>query len=337
MSRETRRFYDLGGDILEVTTSGGELLACFDRAYGDLRSATEQPGGFTLELLERPLPEPPAHLPLVFDGDVPVDGHCRLYVSDGETFLIFPDRAALSINRENRRGRITVTAGAAEATCGAVGVAAIEAVADSAGQVMMHAAALTLPGERRCILIHAPSGTGKTTTTLALIKDRFGLCSDDAAFLKAHNDGFSAWGFPSDLKVHRKTAPFAPWLAPALTGEWDAEGEQPVTRAALAAYGRVENYEPRPVAALFRLVRSAGDETEIVPIRRADILMSLAADNLYVGLTGLLPIQKRRFEALARLAAAAPVLEIRAGGNLTGLGAAITAALGKRRQPVNVS
>jgi hypothetical protein len=194
-----------------------------------------------------------------------------------------------------------------------------------------------LPGERRCILIHAPSGTGKTTTTIGLIKDGFGLCSDDAAFLKARNDGFCAWGFPSDLKVHQKTAAFAPWLAPAFTGEWDAEGEQPMARAALAAYGRVEDYEPRPVAALFRLVRSAGDETEVVPIRRADILMSLAADNVFVGLTGLLPIQRRRFDALARLAAAAPVLEIRAGSSLAGLGAAITAALARQRQPAKVS
>ena len=337
MSRETRQLYDLGGTILEVTTSGSELLACFDRAYCDLRAATERPGDFVLELVEEPLPEPPEHLPLAFDGEMPVDGRCRLYVSDGETFLIFPNRSALLINRESRRGRITVAVGEAEATRGAVSVAAIEAAADSAGQVMLHAAALTLPGERRCVLIHAPSGTGKTTTTLALIKDRFGLCSDDAIFFKAQDHGFCAWGFPSDLKVHQKTEAFAPWLAPSLTDAWNAEGEQPITRVALAAYGRVEDYEPRPVAALFRLVRCAGDETGIVATKRADILMSLAADNVYVGLTGLLPIQRRRFVALGRLAAAVPVLEIRAGGDLTGLGTAITAALAKRDQPAKVS
>jgi hypothetical protein len=332
MRRETVSFYDLGGSILEVTTTGAELLASFDRAYGDLRVTGERSGDFALELVEGPLPEPPAHLLLAFDGDVPVDGHCRHYVSDGETFLIFPDRAVLSTNRDEYRGRIIVAAGEAEATRGAVGVAAIEAAADSVGHVMMHAAALTLPeGRRRCILIHAPSGTGKTTTTLALLEEGFGLCSDDAAFLKAQDRGFYAWGFPSDVKVHRRTVAFAPWLAPALTGEWDEEGEQRVTRVALAASRRVEDYEPRPVAALFRLVRSTGDETEIAPIRRTDILMSLAADNVYVGLTGLLPIQKRRFHALARLAAAVPVMEIRAGRNLGELGAAITAALAGHR------
>jgi hypothetical protein len=274
---------------------------------------------------------------LAFDGNVPVDGHCRLFVSDEETFLTFPGRSTMSIDRRARIGRITVAPGEAEKILGTAGIAAIEAAADNAGHVMMHAAVLTLPSERRCILIHAPSGTGKTTTSLMLVGAGFGLCSDDAVFLSAQDGGFTAWGFPSPLKVHRNTLTFAPWLAAALTGDWDSEGEQALPRADLAACGRVEDYQPRPVAALFRLARSAGAETEIVPVSRTDILMSLAADNVSVGVFGMPPVQKRRFETLARLAATVPVLEIRAGRDLTGLGPAITARLAQHAQSAIVS
>lgn len=337
MNERMRQHYNLGGSILEVTAGSAELLGQFDRVYGDLRAKAPQPADFELDLVESRLPDRPAHLPLAFDGEVSVDGHCRLYVSDEETFLLFPRRCAMSIDRRACSGRITVAPGEAEKIRGTVGIAAIEAAADNAGHVMMHAAALTLPGERRCILIHAPSGTGKTTTSLMLVRAGFGLCSDDAIFLCPHDGGFAAWGFPSALKVHRNTPTFAPWLAPALTAAWDKEDEQALTRASLAAYGRVEDYEPRPVAALFRLARSPGEETEIVPVGRTDILMSLATDNVSVGVAGMPPVQKRRFETLARLAATVPVLEIRAGENLAGLGPSITASLTQQRQSAIVS
>jgi hypothetical protein len=329
MSRTLAAFsYDLGGHRLKVTSSSEELRNHFDRDFGQLRSAANGPQGFMLDLVEGALPEPPASLRLVFEGPLRTEGCCRFFASEQESFLLLPGCCTLEIDRHESRGRITIAPGHAERIHGAVGIAAVEAAADDAGQAMLHAAALTLPDDRRCVLIHAPSGTGKTTTALALVHAGYGLCSDDAVFVGAESIGFSAWGFPSDLKVHRNTLSLMPWLAPFLADGWDNEGEQPLSRTALASLGRVEDYEPCPVAGLFRLSRASGEETEIAPVRRADVLASLAADNVRTGLTGLVPLQKRRFDMLARLTAAVPVHEIRAGRNLTGLGDAIRSKLG---------
>lgn len=323
--------YDLGGHCLEVTSSSDELGERFDRLYGPLRAATNAPAPFRLDLAEGHLPEPPPELPLVSQHSLPGEGECRFYASERETFLVFPGSCTLAIDRHTRRSRITIVPGQEERIGGTAGVLAIEAAADDAGQAMLHAACLTLPGEQRCVLIHAPSGTGKTTTALALLGAGYGLCSDDAALVGEGANGLAAWGFPSDPKVHRNTLALMPWLAPALAGEWNEEDEQQVPRAALAGLGRVEDGRPRPVAGLFRLARRAGEQTEVVPLGRADVLASLTADNVRVGLTGVLPLQQRRFVMLARLAAAVPVHEVRVGGDLAGLGEAIGRALAGAR------
>jgi hypothetical protein len=320
--------YDLGGHRLEVVTANDNLRAQFERCYAAFRSGTTHaPVGFRLDLVEGTVPDPPAGFRLVFDGPIPIEGPCRLFASEESTYLLFPD-CALRIDRARHYGCITVAPGRAERIRGTIGIAAIEAAADDAGQVMLHAAGLTLPGARRCILIHAPSGTGKSTTALALMRGGFGLCSDDAIFARADAAGISAWGFPSDVKVHRHTLQLMPWLAPALTGDWNREGEQPIRWQALGEFGRVESREAHPVAALFRLARAAGEESEIVPIARAEILASLAADNVRTGRTGLLPLQKRRLDMIARLAATVPVYELRAGRDVSGLARVVAAKLG---------
>jgi hypothetical protein len=319
--------YDLGGHRLEVVTTHGDLRDHFARYYAAFRAEMmHAPIGFRLDLALGEVPDPPAGFRLVFDGAIPVDGPCRLFASDDGTYLLFPD-CALRIDRRRHHGCITVAPGRAERMRGTIGVAAIEAAADDAGQVMLHAAGLTLPGDGRCILIHAPSGTGKSTTALALMRAGFGLCSDDAVFVRADTAGVSAWGFPSDVKVHRNTARLMPWLAPALTGNWNSEDEEPVRWQALGAFGRVEDRAPRPIAALLRLARADGETSEIVSVGRAEILASLAADNVRTGLTGLLPLQRRRFDMIARLATTVPVYELRAGRDVTGLADIISAKL----------
>ncbi|TIT54542.1 MAG: serine kinase, partial [Mesorhizobium sp.] len=88
---------------------------------------------------------------------------------------------------------------------------------------MLHTAGLTLPGRDAVVLIHAPSGTGKTTTSLALATHGFGLCSDDAMIL---NVGATpvAWGLPRHVKIHEKTARMIPQVAPCLGPSWDRNG-----------------------------------------------------------------------------------------------------------------
>ena len=315
--------YSLGGHHLQVVVFNDGLYTPFDRSYGALRKSASGPPGFTLELTEGPVPEPRPGLRLVYEGPLPFEGDCRFFASETATHLLFPGSCAFESDRQKNWGRIVVAPGNAERLNGAIGVAAIEAAADATGQAMLHAAALSLPDDNRCVLIHAPSGTGKTTTALALFRAGFGLCADDAAFVRAEATGCSVWGFPSDLKVHRHTPALMPWLAPFLTADWNEDGEQSISRDALRAIGRVEDYEPRAVAGIFRLSRTPIDGTTVLPLGRAEMLASLAADNVRTGLTGLLPLQRRRFATLARLVAAVPVYEICAGRDLAGLADAV--------------
>ena len=321
--------YDLGGHRLAVFAANEALLARFDRSYAAFR--LEDPkgdAGFRLDLVEGELPMPPAGFVLTFDGILPYDGPCRSYAAGERVHLLYGDDCALEIDRDRHYARITVAPGRTECMRGTISILAMEAAADSDNQVLMHAAGLTPPGDdSRCFLIHAPSGVGKTTTSLALVRSGFRLCSDDAVFTRVDGAGVSAWGLPAAPKVHRHTVALMPWLAPMLAGAWSSEDERPVRWQTLADGGFTRDRTPRPVAALFRLARAGDGRTAIAPVARADILTSLAADNLRQSRAGLLPLQRRRFAMLTRLATTCPVYELRAGSDIDRLADVVAARM----------
>ena len=177
----------------------------------------------------------------------------------------------------------------------------LDAAIDASGQFMLHAAGLTLPGSEAQVLIFAESGTGKTTTSLALADSGFGLCTDNSMVIRLDGSATSGWGLPRDLKVHHNTARMMPWLKPYLNGKWNDEGEQAVTRAALADRIRIETAARRPVAGIFFLQRGEGVKSAAAPLGQTDTLVSLAADNVRTGQTGLLASHRRRFAGLAGL------------------------------------
>ena len=214
----------------------------------------------------------------------------------------------------------------------------LDAALDAGGQHMLHTAGLTLPDSDALVLIHAPSGTGKTTTSLALASQGFGLCSDDAMILNVASGKAVAWGLPRHVKIHRKTAEMVPLVSPCLGPSWDRNGEQAVSLERLSEIVRVEDSGPRPVAALLHLARSADDQNRLVAMARTDAMVALAADNVRTGMTGLLPLQKRRLETIVRLVSTVPTftLEVgreagRCGGvDPLGVGAGLNGRIGRR-------
>ena len=106
----------------------------------------------------------------------------------------------------------------------------------------------------------------------------------------------SGWGLPRDLKVHHNTAEMMPWLKPYLNGQMGRGGRASVTRAALADRVRIEKAEQRPVAGYSCSTRRRRKST-IAPLGQTDTLVSLAADNVRTGKTGLLASHRRRFAA----------------------------------------
>ncbi|TPJ82708.1 serine kinase [Mesorhizobium sp. B2-6-2] len=324
MSDQTFR-YDLNGQVIGITAARADLWPSFDLMLGALRVNEPVQPGFRVDIVETlELHENPEGK-LAFDGDVPLDGHCRMIDAGGVFHLVFPGQQTLSIHDGEGRAEIRLHPDSKIKWTPLMMV--LDAALDADGQHMLHTAGLTLPGKDGLVLIHAPSGTGKSTTSLALASRGFGLCSDDVMILKASAQGITAWGMPRKVKVHRNTAAMLPFVAPWLDEKWDAEGEQSVSLDRLGEIIRVEDVRARPVAALLHLARSADTETRLLPMARTDAMVALATDNVRTGMTGLLSLQKRRMATIATLVKAVPTFTLEVGANPVEAAALIRAAV----------
>lgn len=317
--------YDLGGHRLALEAQTDALLRPLDLFLAPLRVAADRAPDFRLMLRHGPYHG-------AREGDVPLFAGPLLTegafegLRRGEGLLLRgPDVSAL-IEPARRRAEIVTAPGAEFRTASSVGLLTLEMAVDAFGQALIHAAGLTLPDRDAVVLLHAPSGTGKTTTALALAGAGFGLCADDALVLGVGAAGLSAWGLPRFVKIHRHTAALLPWLAPALGATWDVAGEQAVPLAALARHARIEDRRPRPLAGLFMVTRGEGP-TQVLAQARVDALAALAADNVRGGIAGLEAHQARRWALLGRLVAATPVFELRVGPDVGAIAARVREAL----------
>ena len=323
--RTTTFLYDLKGQVISVTAARADLWPSFDLMLGALRVDEPVQPGFRVNIVETPqLAENPQGK-LAFDGEVPFDGHCRM-IDAGDVFhLVFPGQQTVSIRDEEGCAEIRVHPDSKIKWTLLMMV--LDAALDAGGQHMLHMAGLTLPGSDALVLIHAPSGTGKSTTSLALASQGFGLCSDDVMILRVAQTGVTAWGMPRKVKIHRNTAAMLPFVSPCLGETWDAEGEQAVSLDRLGEIIRVEDVRARPVAALLHLARSTDGETRLVPMPKTDAMVALAADNVRTGMTGLLPLQKRRMATIAALVKTVPTFTLEVGARPVEAAQLIRAAL----------
>ena len=134
---------------------------------------------------------------------------------------------------------------------------------------------------------------GKTTTSLALALDGFGLLTDDASILmpgSADSDGGRPrfWGLPRALKVHRRTAEMLPRVGALLSDRWNSEGEQVLTRQALR--GIVDAPPPRACTLIAAVVLGprVGGSHQMRTVKRSELLAHLAADNIFKSSRGVL-------------------------------------------------
>jgi len=317
--------YGLNGGTIGIHADHPGLWRDFDRMLGGLRIDDPVEPHFRLRITEaQMLDEAPGGL-LVFDGEIPDDGYCRMIEDGGTVHLVFPERQTVAINGEEGWAEIRRRPGTKAAWTPSMLV--LDAALDAGGQHMLHTAGLTLPDHDAVVLIHAPSGTGKTTTSLALATQGFGLCSDDAMILNVTPATPMAWGLPRDVKIHQKTAEMIPPVSPCLGPSWDRNGEQAVSLELLAGIVRVEGPSARPVAALLHLARSADSQTRLVAMARTDAMVALAIDNVRTGMTGLLPLQKRRLATIAGLVSSVPTFTLEVGERPADASALIRAAL----------
>jgi len=323
------RNFDLIGPVLRVEAADERLIDRFATLLRGLGIETDQEPVFTLTVREGE-PEPiPAAAAIVYEGPVFWEGDCVYADKDSQLHLSFPDRLSLVVDPIRKAAEIIVAPDSISRVGATAGMLALDAAIDASGQFMLHAAGLTLPGSESQVLVFAQSGTGKTTTSLALADSGFGLCTDDSMVIRLDGSAATGWGLPRDLKVHHNTAEMMPWLKPYLKGKWNDEGEQAVTRAALSDRIRVETAARRPVAGVFFLQRGDAVKSVAAPLSQTDTLVSLAADNVRTGRTGLLASHRRRFASLAGLASSVPTFAVTVGSDPRSIAPAILEAIGQ--------
>jgi len=321
------RDFNLIGPVLRVEAAEERLIERFAALLRGLAVETDREPAFILRVREG-TPEPiPAAASIIYEGPIFWEGDCIYAEKDSRLFLTFPDRISLTIDPSRHSAEITVAADGVSRVGATAGMLVVDAAIDASGQFMLHAAGLTLPDSEAQVLVFAQSGTGKTTTSLALADSGFGLCTDDAMVIRLDGAAATGWGLPRDLKVHRNTAEMMPWLKPFMTGTWNNEGEQAVTRAALSERIRVEAAARRPIAGIFFLQRGNAVKSVAAPLGQTDTLVSLTADNVRTGRTGLLASHRRRFASLAGLASSVPTFSVTVGSDPRSTAPAILEAL----------
>lgn len=272
----------------------------------------------------------PADSLLLADGPLPEGLPARLYQAADGLLLLVPGRLSLHIAASGTGGRIGIAPGHEAVLSGSPGILALDAAAGLSGQALVHAAALSLPGEDAAVLLCAPSGAGKTSAALALALAGFGLLTDDSAMLSPGPGQPRVWGLPRAVKLHRATLELLPALATVADDRWNAEEEQAVPPGRLATLVPLPSPRPVPLVAILSVGPRRGRPGHVVErLPRADLLLRLAADNLGRGPAGLPAAERRRWHALSAAVAAVPAFELRAGTDLSALAGALLSALGR--------
>ena len=227
------RSYDVHGMCLNVEAESEELHRAAESLLGPFAGpcACERPFSLDLRYGVPPVADvPPAGMRKFWEGVLPAGSYLRTYTSDSARELHVPGRARMRIDLAGHRAAAIVRPG--EEAClpdGCLVAVLCEFLAQS-GQYVLHAACLAAGpnGKRRAALVSGRSGTGKTTTALALAGEGMDLVTDDASFLALPDGGAAGrplvWGLPRPAKVHRRTLELLPWLAD--FRRFDAAGDE---------------------------------------------------------------------------------------------------------------
>lgn len=197
------------------------------------------------------------------------------------------------------------------------------------GHFVIHAASLAFAwrGAMAGVLLAGVSGTGKTTTGLALAHAGMVLLSDDMSFLESPGSNgarVGLWGLQLACKVHDNTRRLLPWLDACPTRPARVEGEtcMDVTEAVGAAAGVVAD----PRLLLLLGPRSKGEHV-LLPLDKTPAMMKLTRENIRAYEHRADGSAGNAFRALGQLVAQCDVYRLCVGEPLSTLAERIRALL----------
>ena len=326
----TRQHFDLAGLRLEVATDAPRMLVPLLSLIGEWEVPIEKgvDAQCRFSLIRGSVDASSLPADVFFHGMIGDQGPFELSGNADLWQVLSPDR--LLARFDGRNGTVAFTVGPAcnGETLSIATSYALDHILGAAGHVMVHAACLETPDGNGRLVLHAPSGTGKTTTALALTDAGYRLCTDDATILTPTADGrVLVRGVPRPIKVHRKTERLFSWLG-AMTdpAKWDEHGEQWVSRKALASKGCLAPDDARPVVAVMAL-RRTGLPMQMTALNGADALTEIIEDNINLGSAGLFPGHEERLDIYSRMLASAACYRLDINGPPGDVAALIDAAV----------
>lgn len=333
--------YDVAGFRLSVQVVADAaiataLIAPIDRLLGRFRidptvmpAGGSGPCGWTLRIDRAGAAAVAAGLARIWEGPSPAGFHVVTSMATGRRRCELVGVGTLDVDLFGRMARIDL---APETEPNSVHYFLTTLLCDGltdAGHCVVHAACLEKPTRDGAgsILVVAPSGTGKSTTALALTDAGWRLMGDDIAVLTRTPAGVRAWGFPRFCNVRRPTLELLPWLAALPLVPTSVPGTFALPLEHLG--DRVASGVPAPAepAAIICLERPNTSGHRLVPLDRAAALMQVSEENVQPIEGAGDAVASRSFGMLAELVRTTPAFSLSAGPRLDSLGAAISRQL----------
>lgn len=326
MIRERR---DLNGFVLETDCATEEIARAIGGAlfpFPPVDSTPDEAAAMRLAIFAAPNPGGDPPLPSASSEN---RGEPTIFTRDGETRIIRGADFRIEFDTRRRTGSLTVTDAASPMLSIGV-ILALGLGFQSRGGAVLHSAGLALPpgAGPGAVLLHAPSGTGKTTSTLALIGAGFRAMSDDVVFLP-QGERVTAWGFPRNLKIHKRTKALLPWIPLDPTTDWDEWNEAPLRFERLVDAGAA-SFETLPVVATFHLARDVAAppaRSRWTRLGSRDAALALITDNIGRDEWGVSEVELAQFKFLCRLTERVPAFRLDLGPDPDELGDVILSAL----------
>lgn len=329
-----RKYYDLNGLTVGVTAPNEGLGTCLDPLLGPLAVTGPIEAQWQVDIrLDDNLPrDVPGET--VWDGKM-LEGLLAIFREDGDrSHLLVHDHLAISVDRSRKHIDVTVRPGREKALHASPSIKIIAEIITASGLHLIHAACLLFPTHDEALVIFAPSGTGKTTTSLALARSGWRLFGDDATLLELNGGKPLVWALPRALNVHQLTAQMLPWLGSAMK-PWRDREEQGVALATIEPLVAVARGAGRPCHSIVVLDRPNGSGHVITPIDRTDALLRIMSDNMRVAPSGLGDQDVSMFSTLTDLVKDANILRVSVGPDPSTLGPELAAACGRASSSIS--
>ena len=311
MTRLVRRLYNLNGVGLAVEAADESHAAFLDPILGQLTVARTVRPHWKITITKARTVARPAVARAIWDGPLPEGLPSILTSNGGWTTLTVPGHFAMTNRRAACSSRVRVTSAGQSSIQGTAAFWLIEEILAARNRHLLHGACLVTAETDQAIALFAPSGTGKTTTALALARNGLGLAGDDALVLHNAKNASYVWGIPRAMKVSRRTAEMLPWLAPVLAPH--KHDEQALRFDDLELIVEPASAARRRCAAVVVLTKPNGVGHRAEMIAKADALTHIVADNIRRAPTGVDVKGQAAFAAIARLVTRTPTITLSVG------------------------